>query len=189
MEVKLHGWGWDVGGWKGWRQFLFSQTPEPLASRLHNACYFLPERCLLCLFLLCSTADGSRSADHYVVVFPAVIHHSQEEKLCVHLRSLPETVHLAVTLEVEAQNHTLVEQNVEKPGTSECISFEVSVAVIADLAEDALSFRQKSSTILGTLSFSKVLVKPQKNVILVETDKAFYKPGETGKANRWHVEM
>lgn len=30
----------------------------------------------------------------------------------------------------------------------------------------------------------KVLVKPQKNVILVETDKALYKPGETGKARR-----
>lgn len=28
----------------------------------------------------------------------------------------------------------------------------------------------------------KVLVKPQKNVILVETDKDLYKPGETSKA-------
>lgn len=35
----------------------------------------------------------------------------------------------------------------------------------------------------------KVLVKPQKNVILVETDKGLYKPGETGKARRWHMEM
>lgn len=30
----------------------------------------------------------------------------------------------------------------------------------------------------------KVLVEPQKNVILIETDKGFYKPGETGKARR-----
>lgn len=35
----------------------------------------------------------------------------------------------------------------------------------------------------------KVLVKPQKTVILVETDKDLYKPGETGKAKKWHVKM
>ncbi|NXC85065.1 A2ML1 protein, partial [Cercotrichas coryphoeus] len=35
----------------------------------------------------------------------------------------------------------------------------------------------------------KVLVKPQKNIILIETDKGLYKPGETGKARRWHMEM
>ncbi|NWT73795.1 A2ML1 protein, partial [Prunella himalayana] len=31
----------------------------------------------------------------------------------------------------------------------------------------------------------KVLVKPQKNIILIETDKGLYKPGETGKARRY----
>lgn len=35
----------------------------------------------------------------------------------------------------------------------------------------------------------KVLVKPQKNIILIDTDKGLYKPGETGKARRQHVEM
>ncbi|NXY13731.1 A2ML1 protein, partial [Atrichornis clamosus] len=35
----------------------------------------------------------------------------------------------------------------------------------------------------------KVLVKPQNNLILIETDKRLYKPGETGKARRWHIEM
>lgn len=35
----------------------------------------------------------------------------------------------------------------------------------------------------------KVLVKPQKNIILIDTDKGLYKPGETGKARRRHVEM
>lgn len=35
----------------------------------------------------------------------------------------------------------------------------------------------------------KVLIKPQNNLILVETDKELYKPGETGKARRWYMEM
>ncbi|XP_010216078.1 PREDICTED: alpha-2-macroglobulin-like protein 1 [Tinamus guttatus] len=189
---------------------------------------------LLALTLFPATAAASLEP-HYVVVFPAVIHHSREEKLCVHLRSLPEAVHLTVTLEMEAQNHTLVEQNVEKPGTFECISFQVSVAVIAGLAENALAFTSDRSPArlqehypsllinLFSISLSepiqipefipkktddstshteevgfmhalihsgdsvlfegrkKVLVKPKKDVILVETDKAFYKPGETVK--------
>lgn len=29
--------------------------------------------------------------------------------------------------------------------------------------------------------YKKVLVKPQESIILIETDKAFYKPGETGE--------
>uniref|UniRef100_A0A669QK11 Uncharacterized protein n=1 Tax=Phasianus colchicus TaxID=9054 RepID=A0A669QK11_PHACC len=94
-----------------------------------------------------------------------------KEKLCIHLSSVTEDVHLAVTLEVETQNQTLVEKDVEKPGTFECISFKVSVAVVADLSVDALILTSDNS----------VLVKPRKSIILIETDKAFYKPGETGE--------
>lgn len=83
-----------------------------------------------------------------MVVFPAVIHPSQEEKLCIHLSSLTEAVHLAVTLEMETKNHTLVEQDVEKPGTFECITFQVSVAVVADLSVDDLTPTSDRSALL-----------------------------------------
>lgn len=82
-----------------------------------------------------------------MVVFPAVIHHSQQEKLYIHLSSLTEAVHLAVTLQT-TQNHTLVEQDVEKPGIFQCITFQVSVAVAADLAVDALTFTSDRSPAL-----------------------------------------
>uniref|UniRef100_A0A8C3JPG9 Uncharacterized protein n=1 Tax=Calidris pygmaea TaxID=425635 RepID=A0A8C3JPG9_9CHAR len=115
--------------------------------------------------------------DHYMVVFPAVIHHSQEEKLCVHCSSLTEAVHLAVTLEAKTQNYTLVEQEVEKPGTFQCITFQVSVPekvfflhILIHSGDNVLLEGRK-----------KVLIEPQKNVILVETDKVLYKPGETVK--------
>uniref|UniRef100_A0A8C9L9Q8 Uncharacterized protein n=1 Tax=Pavo cristatus TaxID=9049 RepID=A0A8C9L9Q8_PAVCR len=116
--------------------------------------------------LLCSS--------QYMVVFPAVIHHFQEEKLCIHLSSVTEPVHLAVNLEVETQNQTLVEKDVEKPGTFECLSFKVSSEEVAFLhvlihSSDSVLFE----------GYKKVLVKPQKSIILIETDKAFYKPGET----------
>lgn len=83
-----------------------------------------------------------------MVVFPAVIHRFQEEKLCIHLSSVTEAVHLTVTLEVETQNETLVEKDMEKPSTFECISFKVSVAVVADLSVDALTLTSDNSALL-----------------------------------------
>ncbi|KAM6091994.1 alpha-2-macroglobulin-like protein 1 [Theristicus caerulescens] len=128
---------------------------------------------LLALTLFPVTAAASLEP-HYMVVFPAVIHHSQEEKLCIHLCSLTEAVHLAVTLEVTTHNHTLVEQDVEKPGTFRCVIFKPEEVVFLHVlihSGDNVLFEGRK----------KVLVKPQKNVILVETDKGLYKPGETVK--------
>ncbi|XP_054040699.1 alpha-2-macroglobulin-like protein 1 isoform X2 [Rissa tridactyla] len=126
---------------------------------------------------------------HYMVVFPAVIHYSQEEKLYIHFSSLAEAVHLAVTLEVKTQNYTLVEQDVEKPGTFQCITFQVPEFIPGE-KDDSTSHTEKVVS-LHVLIHSgdnvlfegrkKVLVKPQKNVILVETDKGLYKPGEPVK--------
>ncbi|XP_071898928.1 alpha-2-macroglobulin-like protein 1 isoform X1 [Anas platyrhynchos] len=143
---------------------------------------------LLALTLFPVAAEASLEP-HYMVVFPAVIHPSQEEKLCIHLSSLTEAVHLAVTLEMETKNHTLVEQDVEKPGTFECITFQVPE--LTPWETDASASQSEEVVFLHVLIHSddsvlfegrkKVLVKPQKNVILVETDKALYKPGETVK--------
>uniref|UniRef100_A0A8C6ZBU0 Uncharacterized protein n=1 Tax=Nothoprocta perdicaria TaxID=30464 RepID=A0A8C6ZBU0_NOTPE len=123
----------------------------------------------LVYFWLCSVKTYQ-----YMVVFPAVIHHSQEEKLCIHLRSLPEAVSLTVTLEREDQNHTLVEQNVEKPDTIKFFIRQPEEVVFVHAL-----IRSGDSVLFE--GGKKVLIKPKKNVILVETDKAFYKPGETVK--------
>ncbi|XP_054687790.1 alpha-2-macroglobulin-like protein 1 isoform X2 [Grus americana] len=144
---------------------------------------------LLLALTLFPVAAAASLEPHYMVVLPAVIHHSQDEKLYIHLRSLTEAVHLAVTLEVTTQNHTLVEQDVEKPGTFQCITFQVP-ELIPRKRNDSTSHPEKV-VFLHVLIHSgdnvlfegrkKVLVKPQKNVILVETDKSLYKPGETVK--------
>ncbi|KAM9277694.1 alpha-2-macroglobulin-like protein 1 [Cariama cristata] len=129
---------------------------------------------LLLALTLFPVAAAASLEPHYMVVFPAVIHHSQEEKLCIHLSSLTEAVHLVVTLQVTTQNHTLVEQDVEKPGTFQCITFQskdvVFLHVLIHSGHNVLFEGRK-----------KVLVQPQDNVILVETDKSLYKPGETVK--------
>ncbi|XP_052646034.1 alpha-2-macroglobulin-like protein 1 isoform X1 [Harpia harpyja] len=143
---------------------------------------------LLLALTLFPVAAAASLEPHYMVVFPAVIHHSQEEKLYIHLSSLTEAVHLAITLQT-TQNHTLVEQDVEKPGTFQCITFQVP-EFIPRKRDDSTS-HPEVVVFLHVLIHSgdnvlfegrkKVLVKPRKDVILVETDKGLYKPGETVK--------
>ncbi|XP_061328277.1 alpha-2-macroglobulin-like protein 1 isoform X2 [Pezoporus flaviventris] len=142
---------------------------------------------LLLALTLFPVAAAASLEPHYMVVFPAVIHYSQEEKLCIHFSSLSEAVHLAITLQVSTQNHTLVERDVEKPGTFQCITFQVPEFI--PRKRDGSASHPETVVFLHVLICSgenvlfegrkKVLVKPQKNVILVETDKDLYKPGET----------
>ncbi|XP_010154554.1 PREDICTED: alpha-2-macroglobulin-like protein 1 [Eurypyga helias] len=144
---------------------------------------------LLLALTLFPVAAAASLEPHYMVVFPAVIHHSQEEKLCIHFSSLTETVHLSVTLGVITHNHTLVEQDVEKPGTFQCFTFQVP-EFIPRKRDDSMSHPDKvfflhvlvrSGDNVLFEGHKKVLVEPPKNVILVETDKGLYKPGEIVK--------
>ncbi|XP_053896163.1 alpha-2-macroglobulin-like protein 1 [Malaclemys terrapin pileata] len=125
---------------------------------------------------------------YYVVVIPAIIHHLGHEKVCIHLSSLPETVHLAVTLEMQTQNHTLMEKDVEKPGIFECISFKVPAFVprgkqFNEPAEEVASVHAviHMGDRVSYEGRKKVLVRRQKTRIVIDTDKPFYKPGETVK--------
>uniref|UniRef100_A0A803Y9I8 Complement C3/4/5 macroglobulin domain-containing protein n=1 Tax=Meleagris gallopavo TaxID=9103 RepID=A0A803Y9I8_MELGA len=112
----------------------------------------------LTLFLV---IDEASLELQYMVIFPAVIHHFQEEKLCIHFSSVTEDVHLAVTLEVETWSQTVVEKDSE----------EVFFLHVLIHSSDNVLFE----------GYKKVLVMPQKSIILIQTDKAFYKPGETGE--------
>ncbi|XP_030124147.4 alpha-2-macroglobulin-like protein 1 [Taeniopygia guttata] len=141
---------------------------------------------LLLALTLFPVAAAASLEPHYLVVFPAIIQQSQEEKLYIHFSSLNENVHLAVTLQTKTQNHTLVEQDVEKPGTFQSITFQVP-----DLMLTPKKTESEEVAFLHVLIHSgdnvllegdkKVLVKPKNNIILIETDKGLYKPGETVK--------
>ncbi|XP_027486903.1 alpha-2-macroglobulin-like protein 1 isoform X2 [Corapipo altera] len=146
---------------------------------------------LLLVLTLFPVAAAASLEPHYMVVFPAVIHHSQEEKLYIHFSSLTEDVHLAITLQATTQNHTLVELDLEKPGTFQCITFQVPEFRFIPRKRDDSTPQPEEVAFLHVLIHSrdnvlfeghkKVLVRPQKNVILIETDKGLYKPGETVK--------
>ncbi|XP_042311607.1 alpha-2-macroglobulin-like protein 1 [Sceloporus undulatus] len=141
------------------------------------------------LTLLTCTASVI-SDPHYLVAFPAAIHHPSTETFCVLLRSLPETVHLTVTLETKLQNHTLLDKDVEKPGTYECLDFQVP-AFIPD--EDTTHYSETGEEVArvhvlirkgDSVSFEerkKVVIRKPLTRNIIELDKPFYKPGETAK--------
>ncbi|KAH0628649.1 hypothetical protein JD844_010037 [Phrynosoma platyrhinos] len=113
---------------------------------------------------------------HYLVAFPAVIHHPSTETFCVLLHSLPETVHLTVTLETKIQKHTLLDKDVEKPGTYECPDFQETGEEVAHVhvliqKGDSVSFEGRK----------KVVIRKPRIRNIIELDKPFYKPGETAK--------
>ncbi|KAJ6658288.1 hypothetical protein lerEdw1_020560 [Lerista edwardsae] len=135
---------------------------------------------------------------HYLVAFPAVLHHPSTERFCVLLRSLPETVHLAVTLEMTAQNYTLLEKDVEKPGMFECTSFQVPAFVPTEsgnkfpqrilMSEFSTEEEVAHVHVLirkgDSVSFEgrkKVLVYNPYIRFIIQPDKPFYKPGDTVK--------
>lgn len=57
----VHGWGWDVGGWKGWRQCLLPRHQRHLPQGFVSLVDISLGDVFLCL-ILCSIADDSRNA-------------------------------------------------------------------------------------------------------------------------------
>ncbi|XP_053226653.1 alpha-2-macroglobulin-like protein 1 isoform X2 [Podarcis raffonei] len=130
------------------------------------------------------------SDPHYLLTFPAVIHHPDTEEFCVLLSNLPETVHLKITLEMTLQNHTLLEKDVEKPGTHECTSFQVPAFVARKTESYYIPLEGEMARVHilvlqgDSVSFKgskKVQVKSSPTINLMDLDKPFYKPGERVK--------
>ncbi|XP_013916337.1 PREDICTED: pregnancy zone protein-like [Thamnophis sirtalis] len=142
---------------------------------------------LRALTLLILTASAF-SDQHFLVIFPAFIHHPSTEKLCIFLDSFSKSIHVSVTLEMKLQNHTLLEKDVNAPGTFECTSFQVPKFVPRnkdfgfqyeeEVAHVHVLIQHDKSTFENR---KKVLVKNAYKRTLIELDKPFYKPGEEVK--------
>ncbi|XP_053226684.1 alpha-2-macroglobulin-like protein 1 [Podarcis raffonei] len=142
---------------------------------------------LLCALTILSLTAPAILDPRYLVAFPAIIRHPNTERFCVQLMSLPQTAHVVVTLEMTLQNHTLLEKVVEKPGTHECISFQVPVFVPRKMPVDLQEPPEELASVhvlirAGDTIFierKKVLVQDAYVRHIIEPDKPYYKPGET----------
>uniref|UniRef100_A0A8C3TW25 Alpha-2-macroglobulin n=1 Tax=Catharus ustulatus TaxID=91951 RepID=A0A8C3TW25_CATUS len=109
----------------------------------------------------------------YMVLVPFLIHTDSQEKVCVQLTHLNESVTLSATLEHLGENRSLIDDVVSEKDVFTCIPFSVSFS----------SFTFLTVTVKGaTLQFSSrklVAVYNSDSLVFIQTDKPIYKPGQT----------
>uniref|UniRef100_A0A8C3XYM0 Alpha-2-macroglobulin n=1 Tax=Catharus ustulatus TaxID=91951 RepID=A0A8C3XYM0_CATUS len=126
-----------------------------------------------CLFLPCRAWGTSPMTEQYMVLVPFLIHTDSQEKVCVQLTHLNESVTLSATLEHLGENRSLIDDVVSEKDVFTCIPFSVSFS----------SFTFLTVTVKGaTLQFSSrklVAVYNSDSLVFIQTDKPIYKPGQT----------
>ncbi|OCT69765.1 hypothetical protein XELAEV_18036689mg [Xenopus laevis] len=127
--------------------------------------------------LLTAFPGGDSAPPHpkYMLLVPTVLHGGSEEKFCLLLSQLNETVTVTLTMGLPRQNHTLLEKQVTDKEDDSCVPFQtpkldnVEVGYLTLLVDgDTLHFTSRRS----------VLIKPLQNLVFVQTDKPIYKPGQ-----------
>uniref|UniRef100_A0A8C3TUC0 Alpha-2-macroglobulin n=1 Tax=Catharus ustulatus TaxID=91951 RepID=A0A8C3TUC0_CATUS len=117
--------------------------------------------------------SGSQEEVQYMVLVPFLIHTDSQEKVCVQLTHLNESVTLSATLEHLGENRSLIDDVVSEKDVFTCIPFSVSFS----------SFTFLTVTVKGaTLQFSSrklVAVYNSDSLVFIQTDKPIYKPGQT----------
>ncbi|NWR02300.1 A2MG protein, partial [Paradoxornis webbianus] len=114
----------------------------------------------------------------YLVLVPFMIHTDSQEKVCVQLTHLNESVTLSATLEYQGENRSLIDDVVSEKDVFTCIPFS--------LPKSRLPLPAMFLTVMvkgATLQFSSrklVVVQNSETLVFIQTDKPIYKPGQTG---------
>ncbi|XP_063004724.1 alpha-2-macroglobulin [Melospiza melodia melodia] len=132
------------------------------------------------IFLLLFFLPGDTSPitePQYLVLVPYLIHTDSQEKVCIQLTHLNESVTLSATVEDLWGNRSLIDDVVSEKDVFTCIPFSLPKPRVP------LSFVFLNVTVRGaTLQFSsrKVLaVQNSESLVFIQTDKPIYKPGQT----------
>ncbi|NXR64773.1 A2MG protein, partial [Rhadina sibilatrix] len=113
----------------------------------------------------------------YMVLVPFMIHTNSQEKVCVQLTHLNESVTLSATLEYQGENRSLIDDVVSEKDLFTCIPFS--------LPKSRLPLPAMFLTVMvkgATLQFSSrklVVVQNSESLVFIQTDKPIYKPGQT----------
>ncbi|XP_032942842.1 alpha-2-macroglobulin-like isoform X2 [Catharus ustulatus] len=134
-----------------------------------------PNIFLLLLFFLPGNAPLN-TEPQYMVLVPFLIHTESQEKVCVQLTHLNESVTLSATLEYLGENRSLIDDVVSEKDVFTCIPFSLpksnstSVAFLTvTVTGDTQQFKSRKS----------VLIKNSESLVFIQTDKPIYKPGQT----------
>ncbi|XP_058269792.1 alpha-2-macroglobulin-like isoform X1 [Hemibagrus wyckioides] len=130
---------------------------------------------LLLVSFLCLSVYGKTSGPYFIVTFPAVIEAGSNAKLCASLLKPNETLQINVYLIHNNQSRTLLHETVEKdfhhwfhfkaPEVEGESVQEIKVEVTGE------SFKMTEKR--------KVMFKSYDTLVLIQTDKPIYNPGQT----------
>ncbi|NXD24436.1 A2MG protein, partial [Spelaeornis formosus] len=113
----------------------------------------------------------------YMVLVPFMIHMDSQEKVCVQLTHLNESVTLSATLEYLGENRSLIDDVVSEKDVFTCIPFSLPKLNVL-LPVMFLTVTVKGAT-LKFSSRKSVLVQNSESLVFIQTDKPIYKPGQT----------
>ncbi|NWI79741.1 A2MG protein, partial [Dryoscopus gambensis] len=113
----------------------------------------------------------------YMVLVPFLIHTDSQEKVCIQLTHLNESVTLSATLTYQWGNMSLIDDVVSEKDVFTCIPFSLPKS------REPLPATILSVTVKGaTLQFSTrklVMVQNSESLVFIQTDKPIYKPGQS----------
>ncbi|NWZ38308.1 A2MG protein, partial [Brachypodius atriceps] len=113
----------------------------------------------------------------YLVLVPFLIHTDSQEKVCVQLTNLNESVTLSATLEYYGENRSLIDDVVSEKDVFTCIPFSLPKSGFP-LPVMFLTVTVKGAT-LQFSSRKSVVVQNSESLVFMQTDKPIYKPGQT----------
>ncbi|XP_007935410.1 ovostatin-like [Orycteropus afer afer] len=111
----------------------------------------------------------------YVLLVPTVLQEGSLEKVCAQLFNLTESVVLTVSINYGEVQTKILEERVTGENFFQCVNFEVPKARSDPLA--FITFSAKGDT-LNLYERRSVAIQPKRNVVIVQTDKKIYKPGQ-----------
>ncbi|NXW67191.1 A2MG protein, partial [Hirundo rustica] len=113
----------------------------------------------------------------YLVLVPFMIHTDSQEKVCVQLTHLNESVTLSATLEYLGENRSLIDDVVSEEDVFTCIPFSLPKSRVP-LPAMFLTVTVEGAT-LHFSSRKSVVVQNSESLVFIQTDKPIYKPGQT----------
>ncbi|XP_075072193.1 alpha-2-macroglobulin-like [Mixophyes fleayi] len=117
---------------------------------------------------------------HYAVIFPSEIRARHSESVCLHLEGAQGESRVQISLNLDKKNTTLIDRSFQQESVFNCIPIEVPDPSQGSEEVGALEISIENAQENITRS-SKVLVKKKRTSVLVQTDKAVYKPGQIVK--------
>ncbi|NXS26783.1 A2MG protein, partial [Pomatostomus ruficeps] len=113
----------------------------------------------------------------YMVLVPFLIHTNSQEKVCIQLTNLNESVTLSATLMYLMENRSLIDDVVSEKDVFTCIPFSLPKSRYP-LPATLLTVTVKGAT-LQFSSKKSVVVQNSESLVFIQTDKPIYKPGQT----------